>query len=50
MAMGNQRRTSVLASVVAVVIALQFGIAASFWSGAGCYAVALGSVLVGRGE
>lgn len=42
---GINGATSVCASVIAVVIALQFGITASFLTGAGCYALALVSVL-----
>lgn len=38
---GINGATSVFASVLAVVIALSAGIAASFWVGVGCYAVAL---------
>lgn len=37
---GINGATSVLASVVAVAISLHWGIAASFWAGVGCYAVA----------
>lgn len=38
---GINGATSVCASVLAVVIALSFGISTSFWAGASCYAVAL---------
>jgi len=42
---------SVLASVVAVVIALTWGISASFWTGAGAYLIAyLAFQAAGRGE
>jgi hypothetical protein len=37
---GINGATSVCASVVAVVIALHWGIAASFWTGVGCYVAA----------
>jgi hypothetical protein len=46
---GVNGATSVLASVLAVAIALTFGIAASYWTGAACYLAALGTfVLAGR--
>jgi hypothetical protein len=38
---GVNGATSVLASVLAVVIAMAVGISASFWAGVGCYALAL---------
>ena len=38
---GVNGATSVCASVLAVVIAMSVGISASFWTGVGCYAVAL---------
>jgi hypothetical protein len=38
---GVNGATSVLASVLAVVIAMAAGISASFWAGVGCYALAL---------
>jgi hypothetical protein len=38
---GVNGAASVLASVLAVVIAMAFGISASFWSGVACYLVAL---------
>ena len=37
---GINGATSVCASVIAVVIALQWGIAASFWTGVACYVAA----------
>jgi hypothetical protein len=37
---GINGATSVCASVLAVAIALHWGIAASFWSGVACYVVA----------
>jgi hypothetical protein len=47
---GINGAASVCASVLAVVVALHVGIAASFWSGAGCYAAALlGLACLGRG-
>jgi len=38
---GVNGATSVMASVLAVVIAMGFGISASYWSGVACYGVAL---------
>lgn len=43
---GINGATSVCASVVAVAIALHWGIAASFWSGVACYVVAAASLAV----
>jgi hypothetical protein len=43
---GVNGATSVLASVLAVAVALTFGIAASYWTGAGCYLAALGTFAV----
>lgn len=40
---GINGATSVCASVVAVVIALQAGISSAFWAGTACYAVAVGA-------
>ncbi|NUN98049.1 MAG: hypothetical protein HUU16_17950, partial [Candidatus Omnitrophica bacterium] len=37
---GINGATSVLASILAVVIALLWGISVSFWAGLGCYVVA----------
>ena len=42
---GINGATSVLASVIAVVIAMSAGITASFWVGFGCYAVAGAALL-----
>jgi hypothetical protein len=42
---GINGATSVCASVLALVIALTWGISAAFWSGFGCYAVALAAYL-----
>jgi hypothetical protein len=42
---GINGATSVLASVIAVAIAMSAGIAASFWVGVGCYAVAAAALL-----
>jgi hypothetical protein len=43
---GINGATSVCASVVAVAIALHWGIAASFWAGVACYVVAAGALTV----
>jgi hypothetical protein len=37
---GINGATSVCASVIALIIALTWGISTSFWAGMGCYAVA----------
>ena len=37
---GMNGSTSVLASVLAIVVAMNFGITASFWIGLGCYVIA----------
>jgi hypothetical protein len=42
---GINGATSVFASVLAVAIALHWGIAASFWTGVACYAMAAGSLM-----
>ena len=42
---GINGATSVLASVLSVVVALQAGIAASFWIGAACYLIAVAAAL-----
>jgi hypothetical protein len=43
---GINGATSVLASVLAIVIAIGSGIATSYWSGVGAYAGALGAFVV----
>src|SRR2546422_11507014 len=47
---GINGATSVCASVLAVVIALSWGIAASFWTGAACYGLALAAFGWGVGQ
>jgi hypothetical protein len=42
---GMNGATSVLASVLAIVVAMSFGISASFWVGFGCYILAAGGLL-----
>jgi len=42
---GMNGATSVLASVLAIVVAMSFGISASFWIGFGCYILAAGGLL-----
>jgi len=47
---GVNGATSVLASVLAVVIAMAVGISASFWTGVASYAVALASFAIAAGQ
>ena len=47
---GVNGATSVCASVLAVAIALHWGIAAGFWTGVACYAVATGALAVEAGR
>ena len=42
---GMNGATSVLASVLAIVVAMGFGISASFWVGFGCYILVAGGLL-----
>ena len=44
---GVNGATSVCASVLATAMALSWGIAAAFWTGVGCYALALGAYALG---
>ncbi|OLE67409.1 MAG: hypothetical protein AUG09_02605 [Acidobacteria bacterium 13_1_20CM_2_68_7] len=44
---GVNGATSVCASVLATAVALSWGIAAAFWTGVGCYALALGAYALG---
>jgi len=43
---GINGATSVCASVVALAIALSFGISGALWSGAACYVIAAGALAV----